>query len=109
MQFMILGHFNEKYNALSPEEQQKGSRAEWAKSRELYSKGHLRRVWVYERDQGIMSLFEADSREQMETLLADYPGIQAGWVSAEVRAIDPYWGFFPELADELNHVTGHDS
>lgn len=107
MQFVILAHFNERFNDLSPEQQREGSHAEWAKSREYYAKGHLRRIWLYEKDQGIMSIFEADSRERMEALLADYPGVKAGWVAAEIRSIEPYWGFFPELADEQNHVTGH--
>jgi len=107
MQFMILAHFNETFNDLSDEEKLEGSHAEWAKSREYYGAGHLRRVWVYDKDQGIISLFEADTREQVEMLLADYPGVKAGWVSAEIRSIEPYWGFFPELADEKNHVIGH--
>lgn len=107
MQFMILAHFNEQFNELSADEKQEGSHAEWAKSREYYSTGHLRRVWVYNEDQGIISLFEAECREEMEALLADYPGVKAGWVSAEIRSIAPYWGFFPDLADEKNHVIGH--
>jgi muconolactone delta-isomerase len=107
MQFVVLAHFNEKFNALSPEEQKEGSHAEWAKSREYYAKAFLRRSWIYESDQGIIALFEANSRAHMEQLLADYPGVEAGWVSAEIRAITPYGGFFPELADELDKVTGH--
>lgn len=54
-----------------------------------------------------MSMFEADSRDHMMTLLADYPGVRAGWVTAEIRSLESYWGFFPELADEQNRVTGH--
>lgn len=107
MQFMIIAHFNEKYNLLSVEKQQEGSRAEWAKSREYYSLGLLRHAWVYEKDQGIVSIFETESREQVEALLADYPGAKGGWVSATILAIEPYWGFFPEEAEELNHVIGH--
>lgn len=107
MQFIVLGHFNEKFNVLSPEQQRDGSHAEWAKSREYYSTGHLRSSWVYEKDQGIIAIFEADSREHMESLLADYPGVKAVWVTAEIRSIEPYWGFFPELADERDQVIGH--
>jgi muconolactone delta-isomerase len=107
MQFVVLGHFNDRFNEMSPEQQKEGSHAEWAKSRDYYAKGYLRRIWVYEDDQGIMSLFETDSREHMETLLADYPGVKAGWVTAEIRLLEPYWGFFPELAEQRNRVTGH--
>lgn len=108
MQFIVLGHFNDKFNALSPEHQRQGSHAEWTKSREYYATGHLRQVWVCGKNQGIISLFETDSHDQMEALLADYPGVQAGWVSTDIRSIEPYWGFFPELGGP-HHATGHDT
>jgi hypothetical protein len=36
-----------------------------------------------------MSIFEADSREHMDALLADYPGIKEGFVTVDVRMIEP--------------------
>ncbi|QIG78613.1 muconolactone Delta-isomerase family protein [Stakelama tenebrarum] len=98
MQFVIFGKFNDKYAAMSPSEQKSGIEAEWAKSREYYSRGYLRAIWLFENDEGIMSLFDAESRDHMEMLLAGYPGMQQGFVTAEIRGIEPYSGFFPELA-----------
>src|SRR5262245_56452039 len=98
MQFIVFGHFNDRYAALSPAGQRTGIEAEWAKSREYYSKGFLRAIWLFENNQGILSVFDAASREQMETLLADYPGMKQGFVTAEIRVVEPYSGFFPELA-----------
>lgn len=98
MQFVVLGNFNDTYNRMSPAEQQEGMQAEWAKSREYYSKGLLRQIWLFPDEQAIMSVFEADSSEQMEQLLADYPGVKAGFVNAEIRRAKPYGGFFPDLA-----------
>lgn len=37
MQFVVLGHFNNRFNEMSPEQQSEGSHAEWAKSREYYA------------------------------------------------------------------------
>ena len=98
MQFIVLGNSNEKFNAMTPEKQQEGMESEWAKSREYYAKELLRQIWLFEADQAIMSVFEADSREHMEQLLADYPGVKAGWVTGEIREAKPYGGFAPELA-----------
>lgn len=108
MQFVVHGHFNERFASLSQEQQHQGSQAEWSKSREYYAAGYLRQVWVVDTDQGIISLFEADSRVHMESLLAAYPGVQAGWVSADIHLLEPYWGFFPELTDQHRPITGHD-
>ncbi|MBC7770233.1 MAG: hypothetical protein H7124_15730 [Phycisphaerales bacterium] len=97
MQFIVLGSFNDKFGKMSPADQQAGMESEWAKSREYYSKGLLRQIWLFEAEQSIMSVFEADSREHMESLLADYPGMKAGWVTGEIRKADAYGGFVPDL------------
>ena len=98
MQFVVLGRFNESYNHMSPAEQQAGMQAEWAKSREYYAHGFLRQIWLFQAEQSIMSVFEVESREHMDKLLADYPGVKAGFVTAEIRLAEPYAGFFPDLA-----------
>ena len=98
MQFFILANFNDKFNSMSAAQQQQGMQSEWAKSREYYGKGLLRQIWLFEAEQAIISVFETVSREQMESLLADYPGVKAGWVTAEIRESKPYGGFAPEIA-----------
>lgn len=99
MQFVVLGKFNEKFNQMPPEQQRTGMASEWAKSREYYAKGLLRQIWLFEADQAIMSVFEADSRARMDQLLADYPGVIAGFVTAEIREAKPNGGFAPEFAE----------
>lgn len=99
MQFVVFGKFNEKFAAMSPSEQKSGIESEWAKSREYYSRGYLRAIWLFENDEEIMSLFDAESRDHIGKLLADYPGMQQRLVTAEVRGIEPYSGFFPEQAN----------
>ena len=96
MQFVVFGNFNDKFKAMSPAEQQEGMESEWAKSREYYAKGLLRQIWLFEESQAIMSVFEVDTREHMDRLLADYPGIKEGFVTGEIRAASPYGGFAPE-------------
>ena len=98
MQYVILGNFNEKFGKMPADQQKKGMESEWAKSREYYSKGLLRQIWLFEAEQAIMSVFEVDTRAHMEKLLADYPGVKAGWVTASIREAAPYNGFFPELS-----------
>lgn len=99
MQFVVLGNFNDTFNQMSPEQQNTGMASEWAKSREYYAKGLLRQIWLFEADQAIMSVFEAESRARMDELLADYPGVIAGFVTAEIREAKPYGGFAPEFAE----------
>ena len=98
MQFVIHGNFNEKFNRMSPDEQQKGLESEYEKSREYYAKGLLRQIWLFEEEQAILSVFEADSREHMERLLADYPGVKGGWVTGKINDAKPYGGFGPRHA-----------
>ena len=98
MQFMIRGIFNDNYTNMSSDDKQKGIESEWAKSREYYAKGLLRFIWLFEDQPVIMSIFETESREQMDALLADYPGVQQGFVTAEIHKVGPYGGFMPEFA-----------
>ena len=35
----------------------------------------------------------------MDALIAEYPGIKEGFVTADIRAIEPYPGFFPDKID----------
>lgn len=95
---MIHGRFNEKYTGMAPDKQKESIESEWAKSREYYAKGLLRFIWLFEDQPVIMSVFEAESPEHMDALLADYPGVKQGFVTSEIHKVGPYGGFFPELA-----------
>lgn len=100
VQFIIRGTFNDKYNRMSSEKQKESIESEWAKSREYYAKGLLRFIWLFDDQPVIMSIFEADSREHMDALLADYPGVKQGFVTAEIHKVGPYGGFMPEFAQQ---------
>ena len=98
MQFLILANFNEVFDRKSAAEKQASMEAEWAKSREYYAKGLLRHIWLSPEQQAITSIFDVESRAQMDALLADYPGLKEGFVTAEIREAQPYGGFAPEFA-----------
>jgi muconolactone delta-isomerase len=95
MQFVVFGKLADQYNGKPPAELQDMLQGEYAKSREYYAKGLLRHIWLFEGNQGIMSIFEADSRAQMNALLTDR-GSRKG-SSRSMRTIEPYSGFFPDL------------
>lgn len=99
MQFIVFGKLSDKYHGKPVTGLQEVLKGEWAKSREWYKKGHLRQSWLFENNEGSIGIFEVESREQMDALIADYPGIKEGFVTADVRMIEPYTGFFPDMVE----------
>ena len=94
MQFIVFGKLPDEYNGKPVVGLQEVLEGEWAKSREWYKKGHLRQSWLYENNRESFGLFEVKSRKKMDELIADYPGIKEGFVTADVRVIEPYTGVF---------------
>ena len=99
MQFIVFGKLSEEYNGKPVAGLQEVLKGEWAKSREWYKKGYLRHTWLYENNEGSIGIFEVESREKMDEMIADYPGIKEGFVTADVRVIEPYTGFFPDMVE----------
>lgn len=69
-------------------------------SRKWYRNGWLRQSWLFENNEGSIGIFEVESREKMDELIAQYPGIKEGFVTADIRVIEPYPGFFPDKIDD---------
>ena len=74
MQFLVFGKPEQKLMDNGSSEEVKRLRVEeLAKTREYYSKGLLRNIWVLGDHKGVICLFEADSIEQLNELIAGYP------------------------------------
>ncbi len=97
MQFIVFGKLSDAYDGKPIAGLQEVLKGEWQKSREWYAKGLLRQSWLFENNGGSIGIFEVDSRETMDTMIAEYPGIKEGFVTAEVRVIKPYPGFCPDM------------
>jgi len=94
MQFFVFGKPQEKLirNWSSPEIQELVA-AEFAKSREYYSRGVLRQISTLGDSKGVVCIFETDSLEQLHELVAGYPLQEHGYVKHEIYAMQPYPGF----------------
>jgi hypothetical protein len=99
MQFMVFGKLSEKYDGKPVAGLQDVLKGEWAASREWYKKGWLRQSWLFENNAGSIGIFEVESREKMDEIIANYPGIKEGFVTADIRVIEPYAGFFFDMID----------
>ncbi|CAN5206139.1 hypothetical protein BH10PSE12_BH10PSE12_33140 [soil metagenome] len=100
MQFIVFGKLSDEYNGKPVAGLQDVLKGEFAASREWYKKGWLRQSWLFENNGGSIGLFEVESRAKMDEIIADYPGMKEGFVTADVRAIDPYPGFFFDMIDD---------
>jgi muconolactone delta-isomerase len=99
MQFIVFGKLSEEYDGEPIEGLQEVLKGEWAKSREWYAKGLLRQSWLFENNEGSIGIFEVESREKMDEMIAEYPGIEEGFVTADVHVIEPYPGFYPDMVE----------
>ena len=100
MQFLVFGKLSKAYDGKPIAGLQNVLKGEWEKSREWYAKGLLRQSWLFEHNAGSIGLFEVESREQMDAMIAEYPGIKEGFVTADVRVVEPYPGFLPDLVEQ---------
>jgi len=99
MQFIVFGKLSDKYDGKSIADLQEVLKGEWAASREWYKKNWLRQTWLFENNAGSIGIFEVESREKMDQIIADYPGIKEGFVTADIHVIEPYAGFFFDKID----------
>jgi muconolactone delta-isomerase len=95
MQFLVFGKPEQQSADNGPSEEMKRfSVEEFAKTREYYSKGLLRNIWRLEGQRGAICLFEADSIEHLQELVAEYPFVKLGFVHPEIFTLAPYPGFW---------------
>ena len=99
MQFIVFGKLSDEYDGKPIKGLQEVLKGEWGKSREWYAKGLLRQSWLFENNEGSIGLFEVESRQKMDEMIADYPGVKEGFVTADVHVIEPYPGFFPDKVE----------
>jgi muconolactone delta-isomerase len=93
MQFLVLGKPQQKLMDNGSSEEVKRLRVEESeKTREYYSKGLLRNIWLLGDHKGVICLFEADSIEHLNELVAEYPFIKHGYIRPETFTLAPYPG-----------------
>jgi muconolactone delta-isomerase len=93
MQFLVFGKPQQKSIDNGSSEEFKQLRVEeLARTREYYSKGFLRNIWLLGEHKGVLCLFETDSIEQLNELIAGYPFIEHGYIRSEIFTLAPYPG-----------------
>lgn len=65
-----------------------------------FSSGNIRQLHFLADEPGAVFLWEADSREELQQWLEQYPMKQAGLIEFEVVALKPYAGFTALLPQE---------
>jgi muconolactone delta-isomerase len=60
---------------------------------QYFSTGKIRQLHFLADEPGAVFLWEADSREELQQWLEEYPMRQAGLIEFEVIALKPYAGF----------------
>ena len=94
MQFAIIGRPGDVFSLpVPPDDLQETLKAEWAKSREYYTAGILRQMWMLGGYKGALGIYEADSREHMEQINASYPMMQKGYAVHEIVELEHYPAF----------------
>jgi len=70
---------------------------EWGVIREFYMQGRVRQVWRRADGSGVVSLWEANSAEEVRAGFEKLPFAQAGMIELEaVIALEPYPGLGAE-------------
>jgi muconolactone delta-isomerase len=96
MQFLVIGKPQQQPADSGPSQEMKRlSVEEFARTREYYAKGLLRNIWRLEGQRGAVCLFEADSMEHLQELVAEYPLVRLGFVHPEIFTLAPYPGLGP--------------
>lgn len=94
MQFLAIAQPNfERFTSGLPSDFEAMVRNEQEKVRICYRGGELRQIWEKAEGRGAVALFEADDRQSLDSLLASFPLVAAGYVQFQVIALAPYSGF----------------
>ena len=95
MQFVTLSR--RKTESFSDAQFAAGGANEAERIRQLYIGGHLRQIWRRTDLAGACILWEAESEEQVRSLVATLPFAQAGMLElVSVVPLAPYPGFGPK-------------
>lgn len=103
MQFIFQGTTTALVQANPPPDLMDKVRGDWSKAQEYYAEGVFRSLW--RAGTGVIGICEADSRAQLEALMAELPMVTAGYVVLELHELTPYTGFAPEFSHRQQSAT----
>ncbi|MBW4629150.1 MAG: hypothetical protein KME49_27490 [Brasilonema octagenarum HA4186-MV1] len=91
MQYLVIFTPKQKIgSAEMPSDFPQLLRGEEARAKDLYMEGLLRQSWVLgERDHGAAVLFEAESPEHLQEIIASFPLIKADYSNTQVFPLAP--------------------
>lgn len=97
MQFFFRGAPKQAVLSDPPPDMMEKAREDWAVARRYYRDGIFRSIW--RMGNGVVAICEADSRDQLVSLLSELPMARAGLIDIDVQELSPYPGYAPELAN----------
>ena len=95
MQFIVVFHPKEKFRTEGPPADfAHVEQAEQVQAKALYKSGGIRHIWALKKEgKGAVGLFEAASREELQSMVASFPMVQKDYADHEVFPLGPFEAF----------------
>ena len=95
MQFIVVFQPKDKFRTEGPPADfAQVEQAEQVQAKALYKSGGIRQIWALERaGKGAVGLFEAASREEMESMVASFPMVRRDYADHEIFPLGPFEPF----------------
>ncbi len=95
MQFIVVFHPKDKFKTEgSPADFAQVEQAEQVQAKALYKSGRLREIWALKTEgKGAVGLFEAASREELDSMIASFPMVQKDYADHQIFPLSPFEPF----------------
>ena len=95
MQFIVVFHPKDKIRTEGPPaDLAHVELAEQVQAKALYKAGGIRQIWALNTEgKGAVGLFEAASREELQSMVGSFPMVQKGYADHEVFPLGPFEPF----------------
>lgn len=95
MQFIVVFRPKEKFRTEGPPKDfAHVEQAEEVQAKSLYKSGAIRQIWALKEDgKGAVGLFEAASRDDLQSMIASFPMVQKDYADVEVFPLGPFGPF----------------
>ena len=95
MQFIVVFQPKDKFRTDGPPADfAQAEQAEQVQAKALYKTGGIREIWALKTEgKGAVGLFEAASRDELDSMVASFPMVQKGYADHQVFPLGPFEAF----------------
>lgn len=95
MQFIVVFHPKDAFKTEGPPADfAQVEQAEQVQAKALYKNGGLREIWALKIEgKGAVGLFEAASREELDSMVASFPMVQKDYADYQILPLGPFEAF----------------